>query len=150
MIETMPIVKMKRMMNIQLIVYKIAQIIQMIDKISKNEIEMIVWALIPFLMMNDECRNFSIEMMNHCRNYVTLLKFLKMMIEIFPEFLIEMKMKMIVWENLSLLIIRETDVSLMIVKVIFLSEVIVLLAIDLEMIILEISISFEIEMSIEI
>jgi hypothetical protein len=35
--------KMKRMMNIQLIVYKIALIIEMIDKILKNEmIEMIV------------------------------------------------------------------------------------------------------------
>jgi hypothetical protein len=146
----MPIVKMRRMMNIQLIVYKIAQIIQMTDKISKNEIEMIAWALISFLMMNDECRNFPIEMMSHCRNFVTLLKFLKMMIEMFSEFLIEMKMKMIAWENLSLLTIRETDVSLMIVEVILLSEVIVLLAIDLEMIILEISISLEIEMSIEI
>jgi hypothetical protein len=38
----------------------------------------------------------------------------------------------------------------MIVEVIFLSEAVVLLAIDLEMIILEISISLEIEMSIEI
>jgi hypothetical protein len=36
------VIETKRVMNIRLIVYKIAQIIQMIDKISKNEIEMIV------------------------------------------------------------------------------------------------------------
>jgi hypothetical protein len=36
-------IETRRMMNIQLIVYRIAQIIQMIDKISKNEmIEIIV------------------------------------------------------------------------------------------------------------
>jgi hypothetical protein len=68
---------------------------------------------------------------------------------VFLKFLI-VKMKMIAWENFSLLTIRETDVSLMIVEVIFLSEVIVLLAIDLEMMILEISISFEIEVNIKI
>jgi hypothetical protein len=31
----------KRMMNIQLIVYRIAQTIEMIDKTSKNEVEII-------------------------------------------------------------------------------------------------------------
>jgi hypothetical protein len=34
--------KTKRVMNIQSIVYKIASIIEMIDKILKNEIEMTV------------------------------------------------------------------------------------------------------------
>jgi hypothetical protein len=148
-------------MNVQSIVYKIVSMIEMTDKILKNEmIEMIVWTSTSFL--NDECRDFSMrmKMMSHCkdflmneiddcRDFAVFLKFLEM-IEIFSKFLIEMKMKMIVWENFSLLTIRETDVSLMIVEVIFLSEVIVLLTIDLEMIILEISISFEIEMSIEI
>ncbi len=47
------------MMNIQLIVYRIAQTIAVIDKISKNVmIEMIVWELISFLMTIDECRDF--------------------------------------------------------------------------------------------
>ncbi len=134
-------------MNNQSIVYKIASIIQMIDKNSENEIEMIVWALISFLMMNDERRDFSIEMMSHCRDFVTLLKFVKMMIEIFSEFLIEMKMRVIVWENFLLLMIHEIIVSLMLDemlfllmldKMIFLSEVIVLSLIDLETMILEI------------
>jgi hypothetical protein len=98
-------------------------IIEMIDKILKNEmIEMIVWASTSFL--NDECKDFSMMM--------------KMMIEKFSEFLIEMKMKMIVWKDFLLLTIRETDISLMIDEMIFLSEVIVLSQIDLEMMILEI------------
>jgi hypothetical protein len=47
------------MMNIQLIVYIIAQTIAMIDKISENEIEMTVWVLISFLIMIvDDCRDF--------------------------------------------------------------------------------------------
>jgi hypothetical protein len=117
-------VETRRMMNIQLIVYKIAQIFQMIDKISKNEIEMIVWALISFLMMNDKCRDFAV--------------FLKFLMKKFLAFLFEIKMKEIVWENFLLLTIREIDISLMIVEVIFLSEVIVLSMIDLEMMILEI------------
>jgi hypothetical protein len=63
----------------------------MIDKTSKNEIEMIVRKLTSFLI--DEYEDFLIdEMMNHCRDF---LKVLKMMIEIFSELLIEMKMKMI-------------------------------------------------------
>jgi hypothetical protein len=41
MMKTRRMIETKRMMNIRLIVYKIAQIIQMIDKILKNEIEMI-------------------------------------------------------------------------------------------------------------
>jgi hypothetical protein len=42
-----------------LIVYRIAQTIAVIDKISKNVmIEMIVWELISFLMTIDECRDF--------------------------------------------------------------------------------------------
>jgi hypothetical protein len=121
-------IETKRMMNMQLIVYKIAQIIQMTDKTSKNEVKMIVWELISFLI--DEYENFLIdEMMNHCRNF---LKFLKMMIEIFPEFLIEMKMKVIAWENFSLLMTCEVIVSLM------LDEMLFLLLIDLEVMILEI------------
>jgi hypothetical protein len=48
-----------RMMNIQLIVYKIARAIAMIDKISKNVmIEMIVWELTFFLVMIDGFRDF--------------------------------------------------------------------------------------------
>jgi hypothetical protein len=56
----------------------------------------------------------------------------------FSELLIEMKMKMIVSENSSLLMIREVDVSLMLDEMIFLSEVIVLSLIDLEMMILDV------------
>jgi hypothetical protein len=56
----------------------------------------------------------------------------------FLELLIEMKMKMIISENFSLLMIREVIVSLMLVEVIFLSEVIVLSLIDLEMMILDV------------
>jgi hypothetical protein len=41
-IETGRVMKTRRMMNIRLIVYKIAQIIRVTDEISKNEIEMIV------------------------------------------------------------------------------------------------------------
>jgi hypothetical protein len=55
-----------------------------------------------------------------------------------------MKMKMIVWENFLLLTIREISVSLMIVEVIFSSEVIVSQVIDLEMTILEIRVTLEI------
>jgi hypothetical protein len=41
-IETKRMIETKRVMNIRLIVYRIAQIIQMNDKILKNEIEKIV------------------------------------------------------------------------------------------------------------
>jgi hypothetical protein len=133
-------------MNIRLIVYRIAQIIQMTDKILKNEIEMIVWALIPFLI--DECRDFL--MMNHCRDFLIdendecrdFAVFVKFLMKKFLELLIEMKMKKnvlmkkIIWENSLLLTIREISVSLMIVEMIFLSEVIVLQVIDLETMIL--------------
>ncbi len=53
-------IEMKWMMNIHLIVYKIAFIIEMSDKISKNEmIEMIVEALIFFLIKKiDENKDF--------------------------------------------------------------------------------------------
>jgi hypothetical protein len=44
-------------------------------------------------MMN-HCRNFLMNEIDDCRDFAVFLKFLKM-IEIFPEFLIEMKMKMI-------------------------------------------------------
>jgi hypothetical protein len=111
-------------MNIRLIVYRIAQIIQMTDKISKNEIE-IVWALTSFL--NDECRDFLMMKIDEYRDFVVFVKFL---MKKFLEFLI--KMKMIVWENFLLLMTREINASLMIV------EVIVLSMIDLEMMILEI------------
>ncbi len=73
--------------------------------------------------------------MNHCRNF---LKFLKMMIEIFSEFLIEMKMKMNVRENFSLLMTREIIVSLMFDEMLF------LLLIDLEVMILEIQMTLEV------
>ncbi len=130
-------IETKQMMNIQLIVYKIAQTIAKINKTSKNEIEMIVWRLTSFLI--DEYENFLIdEMMNHCRNFLNFLKFLKFLMKEFLELLIEMKMKMIISENFSLLMIREVIVSLMLVEVIFLSEVIVLSLIDLEMMILDV------------
>jgi hypothetical protein len=41
-IEAGRVIKAKRVMNIRLIVYRNAQVIQMINKISENEIEMIV------------------------------------------------------------------------------------------------------------
>jgi hypothetical protein len=137
-IEMRIMTKTERMMNNQSIVYKIASIIEITDKILENEmIEMIVWASTSFL--NDECRDFSMrmKMMNHCRDFVILLKFLKMMIEIFPEFLIEMAMKMIAWGNFSLLTIREVIVSLMLAEMLF------LLLIDLEVMNLEIQMILE-------
>ncbi len=145
MVEARPVVKVGRVVNIQSIVYRIAPVIEMTDKILKNEmIEMIVWASTSFL--NDECRDSSMmmKMMNHCRDFVILLKFLKMMIEIFSEFLIEMKMKMIAWENFLLLMTREIIVSLMLAEMLF------LLLIELEIMMLKISISIEIEKKIEI
>jgi predicted neutral ceramidase superfamily lipid hydrolase len=163
MTKTKQMIETRRMMNIRLIVYRNAQIIQIIDKISKNEIEMIVWTLISFLI--DECRNFlmmkideyrdfSIEMMNHCRNFLVKMNknddcrnfviFLKLQKMKFLELLIEIEMKKIVWKNFLLLTTREIDVSLMIAEVIFLSEVIVLQVIDLEMMILEIRMNLEI------
>jgi hypothetical protein len=117
-------------MNIQLIVYKIAQTIEMIDKTSKNEIKMIVWELISFLMMRiDDSRNF---LMNDCKDFAIFLKFQKFLMKIFLELLIEMKMKMIVSKNFSLLMIREIIVSLM------LDEMFFLLLINFEVMILEI------------
>ncbi len=76
-----------------------------------------------------------VKMIDHCRDF---LEFLKFLMKEFSELLIEMKMKMIVSENSSLLMIREVDVSLMLDEMIFLSEVIVLSLIDLEMMILDV------------
>jgi hypothetical protein len=113
--------KMRRMM-----IYRIASIIEMTDKILKNEMKMIVWTLTSFLT---DDRDFSTEMMmNHCMNF---LIFLKILMREFSKLLIEMKMKMIVWGNFSLLMIHEMIVSLMLVEMIFLS------LIDLEMMISE-------------
>jgi hypothetical protein len=57
-IEAERVMKTRRMMNIR-IVYRIASIIEMTDKILKNGmIEMIVRGLTSFLMMIDECRDF--------------------------------------------------------------------------------------------
>jgi hypothetical protein len=81
-------------MIIQLMIYKIASIIEIIDKTSENEVEMIVWELTSFLI--DERRNFSIEMMNHCRDFLIFLKF---SMKEFLDLLIEMTMKMLVSEN---------------------------------------------------
>ncbi len=125
------------MMNIQLIVYRTVLKVQTTDKISKDEIEIIVWELISFLI--DEYEKFLIdEMMNHCRNSLMFLKFL---IKKFLELLIEMKTKMIVSEKFLLWTIHGISVSLMIAEEIFL--------INLEMMILEILIFLEIEVSIE-
>jgi hypothetical protein len=131
----------------------------MIDKTSKNEIEMIVWELTSFLI--DECRNFSIEMMNHCKYFLMMIEkfsideindctnfaiFLKFLIKKFLELLIEMKikMKMIVSKNFLLWTIREVNVSLMIV------EMIVLLLIVLEVMILDVQMTVEIQMILEV
>jgi hypothetical protein len=104
------------------VVYKILQIIEMMNKISNNEIEMIVWELTSFL--NDEYRNFSTEMMmNHCMNFLIddCKDFLMNEIDhckdflIFLKFLmIVMKMKTIVSKNFSLLTIHEMSFYLMI------------------------------------
>ncbi len=91
MTKTKRMIETRRMMNIRLIVYKNAQIIQMIDKISKNEIEMIVWALTSFL--NDECRNFLMMKIDEYKDFAVFVKFLMKNV---LELLIEMKMKMIV------------------------------------------------------
>jgi hypothetical protein len=93
----------KRMMN-SWIVYKILQIIEMIDKISKNEIEMIVWELTFFL--NDEYKDVSTEMMmNHCMNFLIddCRIFLMNEIDYCKDFLIFLKFLIIVmkWRQLS-------------------------------------------------
>ncbi len=103
-----------RVMNILLVVYRIAQVIQVTGKILENEVEITAWALISFLVVNDECRDFlmmkvdeyrdfPIEMMNHCRDFlienddcrgfVIFLKFQKVE---FLELLVEVKMKEVV------------------------------------------------------
>ncbi len=57
-IEAGRMMKARRVMNIR-IVYRIASVIEVTDKILKNEvIEMIVWGLTSFLMMIDGCRGF--------------------------------------------------------------------------------------------
>jgi hypothetical protein len=110
MIETKPMknirvieVETGRMMNIparRMMIYRIASIIEMTDKILKNEIEMIASMPISFLMMKvDDCRDFLMNEIDHCRNFLIFQKFL--------ELLIEMKMRVIVSENSSLLTIRE-------------------------------------------
>jgi hypothetical protein len=103
-------------MNIRLIVYKILLIIEKTEKPSKIEmIESIVWELISFLI--NDCRSFSID---HCINLRVKIDFeMKMNCR---NFLMKMK-KMIVSENFLLLMTRET-IYLMIVKVIFLTEII--------------------------
>ncbi len=80
---------------------------------------------------------FLIDEIDDCTHFAVFLEFL---MKEFLELLIEMrmKMKMIVSENSSLLMIRGIIVSLMLVEVIFLSEVIVLSLIDLEMMILDV------------
>ncbi len=106
-IETKRVMKTKRVMNIRLIVYKIAQIIRMTDEISKNEIEMIVRKLTLFL--SDECRDFLMMMKDHCKN------FLIEKIDDCRDFAsIEMKIKMIVSENYVLLMIHEMIVLLIV------------------------------------
>jgi hypothetical protein len=60
------------------------------------------------------------------------MKFLELLMKM------KMKMKMIVSGNFSLLMIREVDVSLMLEEMIFFSEIIVLLLIDLEIMILDV------------
>jgi hypothetical protein len=80
------------------------------------------------MKMMNHCKDFLMNEIDDCKSFAVFLKFLKV-IEIFSEFLIEMKMKMIVWENFSLLTIREL---LMLVEMLFLS------LIDLGMMILDV------------
>jgi hypothetical protein len=47
------------------------------------------------MKMMNHCRDFLMNEVDDCRDFVVFLEFLKMMIEIFSEFLIEVKMKMI-------------------------------------------------------
>ncbi len=78
--------KTNQMMNIQSIVYRIASIIEMIDKILKNGIELfLIDECRSFLMMMNHCRDFLMNEIDDCRDFAVFLKFL-----------IEMKMKMIV------------------------------------------------------
>jgi hypothetical protein len=117
----------------RMMIYRIASIIEMIDKILKNEIEMIVSVSISFLMMRiDDCRGFLMNEIDHCKGFLIFQKFQEFLMREFLELLIEMKMKMIVSENFSLLMIREIIVSLM------LDEMLFLLLIDFEVMILEI------------
>ncbi len=100
--KTGRVIETKRVMNIQLIVYRIAQAIEMTGKILKNGIELfLIDECRGFLMMN-HCRDFLVEKIDDCRGFLIFLKFLEMMIEAFPEFLIEVKMKMIVSGNFLL------------------------------------------------
>jgi hypothetical protein len=89
-----------RVVNIQLVVYRIAQAIEMIDKISENVmIEMIVSMSISFLVVRvDDCRSFLMNEIDHCRNFLIFQESL--------ELLIEVKMRVIASENSSLLTIR--------------------------------------------
>ncbi len=77
--------KTDQVMNIQSIVYRIASIIEMTDKILKNEIELfLIGECRGFLMIMNHCRGFLMNEIDDCRDFAVFLKFL-----------IEVKMKMI-------------------------------------------------------
>ncbi len=114
--------KMRRVMNIQLIVYRIAPVIEVTGKILKNGVEMIAWALIPFLnngrrhflaVMKDHYRDFL--MMNHCRGFLMMNQCRDFAVfQEFPEFLVEVGMKVVASRN-SLLLMTRGVVALLIV-----------------------------------
>ncbi len=93
-----------RVVNIRLVVYRIAQVIQVTGKISENEVEMIAWALTPFL---DECRDFLV--VDHCRG------FLVGEVDDCKDFApVEVEIKVVVSENSSLLMTRGVVALLMV------------------------------------
>jgi hypothetical protein len=85
------VVEAGRVVNIRLVVYRNAQVIQVTDKISENEVEMIVWVLSPFL--NGGCRDFLVVGVDEYRDFAIFLEFL---VEEFLELLIEVGMEVVV------------------------------------------------------
>jgi hypothetical protein len=104
------VVEAGRVVNIQSVVYRIAPVIEVTDKILENGVEMIAWALIPFLI--DEYRGFPAEVMvDHCMDFLCrgFLVFLE-----FVELLVEVEMGVVASENSSLLTIHGVGVYLMV------------------------------------
>jgi hypothetical protein len=128
-VEAGRVVKAGRVVNIRLVVYRIAQVIRVTDEISENEVEMIVWALTSFL--NGGCRDFLVVVEDHYRDFLVVVEdhyrdFLVVVEDHYRDFLVgvvddcrdfapvEVKIKMIVSGNCVLLMIHEV-VALLIV-----------------------------------
>jgi hypothetical protein len=76
--------------------------IQVIERISENEVEMIAWALTLFL--SGGCRDFLVVVGDHCRG------FLVGEVDDCRDFApVEVEIKVVVSENSSLLMTRGVD-----------------------------------------